>query len=46
MFVLLVFVIRVVNTAPLSHERHECFEEIVGYMSGRNRTIDTTTIPK
>ena len=47
MFVLLVFVIRVVNTVPLSHERREYFKEMVGYVSSRNRAIDiTTTTPK
>ena len=44
MFVLLVFVIRVVNTVPLSHECCECFKEMVGYVSSINRVIDTTTL--
>ena len=43
MFVLLIFIIIVVNIAPLSHERHEYFEEIVDYVSGGNRA-DINTI--
>ena len=43
MFILLVFVIRVVNTASLSYGHHECFEEMVGYVSGGNGAIDITT---
>ena len=39
MLILFVFVISLVNTALLSHECHESFKEMVGYMSGRNGVI-------